>query len=66
MNEFKARGRNTMPEKPEYLVLFDLVRAMKMPLAQGGILDQPCIWLALYSMMLTDVEMIESMMANKG
>jgi hypothetical protein len=45
LEEIKANARSKPPEMPEALIIYKQCEALGLPLAEGGLLDQPHIWL---------------------
>ena len=43
-------------EKPEALILYEQVTKLGIPLVQGGVMDQPHIWLQEFYVCLEEVE----------
>ena len=45
INEIKMKIRAKMPPKPEALVTYEKCKALGIPLVEGGVMNQPYIWL---------------------
>lgn len=43
-----ALGADKVPPKPDELVVYELLQKLNLPLAAGGLLDQPHIWILQY------------------
>lgn len=48
LNEVKLGLEVPMPEKPEAMILYEQCAEFGIPLVEGGIMDQPFIWLQEY------------------
>jgi len=46
--EVRANVRTTVPDKPEALLLTEQCQELGLPLVQGGVEDQPYIWIREY------------------
>lgn len=44
-NEVKAKIRGIPPQKPDTLSVFDMCEHQRLPLVEGGLMDQPHFWL---------------------
>jgi len=38
-----------LPEKPEALILYEQTKELGIPLVEGGVVDQPHIWMEQYA-----------------
>ena len=45
INEIRMGLRTKMPKRPDALVQYERCQALGLPLVDGGIIDQPYIWL---------------------
>ncbi len=50
-----------IPEKPEALALFEQCQALHIPLVQGGVRDQPHIWLMEYAVCAQERELWQAL-----
>lgn len=55
LNEVRlgARSVNKLPDKPEALILYEQIKEMGIPLVDGGIVDQPHIFMEQYAVCST-------------
>jgi hypothetical protein len=53
-----------LPEKPEALVLTEMVQETGLPLVPGGLLDQPYIWLKEYRVCVTSKNVFDRIREN--
>lgn len=51
MNEIRlgARSAANLPDKPEALILYEQIKEMGIPLVDGGLVDQPHIFMEQYA-----------------
>lgn len=64
LNEVKAGLNTKVPDKPEALIRFEQCREMGIPLVDGGLLDQPHIWLMEYAICLQETQLWNAMNAR--
>jgi hypothetical protein len=50
-----------IPEKPEALVLYEQCQAFGIPLVQGGVRDQPHLWLMEYAVCAQERELWQAL-----
>jgi hypothetical protein len=53
INELKDGLRKDLLPKPAELILYELVKSTGLPLVQGGLLDQPYLWLRQWEIIET-------------
>lgn len=61
LNEFKANIKGRPPEKPGNLRAYELIQKMGIQIVEGGIMDQPSIWLLQYEAIAQIVAMFKHM-----
>lgn len=67
LNELKAGIKpNPMVEMPDAMYLYEQCVSMKMPLLDGGILDQPVIWLLEWNAVHIQKTIMESLPSLSG
>ena len=54
-----------IPEKPEALVLYQQCKTLNLQLVDGGLVDQPHIWLQEVAV-ITDIEALYEVMRQKS
>jgi hypothetical protein len=59
LNEIRIGLRKKMPEKPEALILYERCKVLGLPLVEGGVLDQPYIWLQELAIIISQTELFE-------
>jgi hypothetical protein len=61
LNEVRAGGRaSQMPPKPEAMILYEQCLNMQIPIVQGGLRDQPHIWLLEWRVIQQELELWEA------
>lgn len=60
LSENEVTGSSKVPEMPEALVLYKKCQALKLPLIEGGALDQPHIWLQEVAIIVKIEELFEA------
>lgn len=56
LNEIRLGLRQQSEEKPAELIVYEQIVELKQPLLEGGIMDQPHIWLMQYAICKNHIE----------
>jgi len=64
LTEISEGINQPVPEPPEVMVLWRQCKALGLPLAAGGVLDQPHIWLLEMGVLLSVETLMETVSAQ--
>ena len=67
LNEIRLGLTDEIPQKPEAMILYEQIQELGIPLVEGGVLDQPFIFMQEYrivGLMIQQMKLVEQVQAQ--
>lgn len=64
LNELKLGATRKVPTKPSFLSAYEMINKLRIPLVDGGLMDQPSLWLLEYEIIEQEITLMEAINKN--